>query len=165
MSDKRLNIQLNLAFPTEAKGEARRADEEVTESLAANHAVERPGMGEQFMEAVCEWSNIQQAVRRVMRNHGSAGVDGMTVHQLPVSLKQHWPTLRAHLLAGTYEPQPVKRVEIPKPDGGRRRLGIPTVLDRCIQQAVLQVLQGEWDRTFFRPQLWVSPGAFRASGG
>jgi RNA-directed DNA polymerase len=115
-------------------------------------------MGEQFMEAVCEWSNIQQAVRRVKRNHGSAGVDGMTVHQLPVYLKQHWPTLRAHLLAGTYEPQPVKRVEIPKPDGGRRRLGIPTVLDRCIQQAVLQVLQGEWDRTFSAHSYGFRPG-------
>jgi RNA-directed DNA polymerase len=158
MSDKRLNTQLNLAFPTEDKGEARRADEEVTESLAANRPVESPGMGEQFMEAVCEWSNIQQAVRRVKRNHGSAGVDGMTVHQLPVYLKQHWPTLRAHLLAGTYEPQPVKRVEIPKPDGGRRRLGIPTVLDRCIQQAVLQVLQGEWDRTFSAHSYGFRPG-------
>lgn len=158
MSDKRLNTQLNLAFPTEDKGEARRADEEVTESLAANRPVESPGMGEQFMEAVCEWSNIQQAVRRVKRNHGSAGVDGMTVHQLPVYLKQHWPTLRAHLLAGTYEPQPVKRVEIPKPDGGRRRLGIPPVLDRCIQQAVLQVLQGEWDRTFSAHSYGFRPG-------
>jgi RNA-directed DNA polymerase len=158
MSDKRLNTQLNLAFPTGDKGEARRADEEVTESLAANRPVESPGMGEQFMEAVCEWSNIQQAVRRVKRNQGSAGVDGMTVHQLPVYLKQHWPTLRAHLLAGTYEPQPVKRVEIPKPNGGRRRLGIPTVLDRCIQQAVLQVLQGEWERTFSAHSYGFRPG-------
>ena len=115
-------------------------------------------MGEQqFMEAVCEWSNIQQAVRRVKRNHGSAGVDGRTVHQLPAYLKQHWPTLRAHLLAGKYVPSPVKPVEIPKAEGGHRRLGIPTVVDRCLQQAVLQVLQGEWDRTFsahsdgFRP--------------
>ena len=131
MSDKRLNIQLNLAFPTEDMGEALRADEEVTESLAANRPAESPGMGEQLMETVCEWSNIQQAVRRVQRNHGSAGVDGMTVHQLPAHLEQHWPTLRAHLLAGTYVPQPVKRVEIPKPAGGTRRLGIPTVVDRC----------------------------------
>ena len=86
MSDKRLNTQLNLAFPTEERGEALRAAEEVPESLAANRPVESPGMGEQFMEAVCEWSNIQQAVRRVKRNHGSAGVDGMTVHQLPADL-------------------------------------------------------------------------------
>ena len=158
MSDKRLNTQLNLAFPTEDRGEALRAVEEVTESLAANRAVESPGMGEQLMETVCEWSNIQQAVRRVKRNHGSAGVDGMTVHQLPAHLKQHWPTLRAHLVAGTYVPQPVKRVEIPKPEGGTRRLGIPTVVDRCIQQAVLQILQGEWERTFSAHSYGFRPG-------
>ena len=158
MSDKRLNNQLTLAFPTEDMGEALRAVEGSVESLAANRPVESPGMGEQLMEAVCEWSNIQQAVRRVKRNHGSAGVDGMTVHQLPAYLKQHWPTLRAHLLAGTYVPSPVKPVEIPKSEGGSRRLGIPTVVDRCLQQAVLQVLQGDWDRTFsahsygFRPR-------------
>jgi len=110
------------------------------------------------MEAVCEWSNIQQAVRRVKGNHGSAGVDGMTVHQLPAYLRQHWPTLRAQLLAGTYVPSPVKRVEIPKSEGGSRRLGIPTVVDRCIQQAVLQLLQGEWDRTFSAHSYGFRPG-------
>jgi RNA-directed DNA polymerase len=82
----------------------------------------------------------------------------MTVHQLPAHLKQHWPTLRAHLVAGTYVPQPVKRVEIPKPEGGTRRLGIPTVVDRCIQQAVLQILQGEWDRTFSAHSYGFRPG-------
>jgi RNA-directed DNA polymerase len=73
-------------------------------------------------------------------------MDGMTVQQLPDYLKQHWPAIREQLLSGTYKPQPVKRVEIPKPDGGVRKLGIPTVLDRFIQQAVLQVLQRRWDR-------------------
>ena len=101
MSDKRLNNQLDLAFPTEDRGEALRAVEGSVESLAANRPVESPGIGEQLMEAVCEWSNIQQAVRRVKRNHGSAGVDGMTVHHLPAYLRQHGPTLRAQLLAGT----------------------------------------------------------------
>ena len=72
----------------------------------------------------------------------------MTVHELPGFLRQHWAEIREHLLTGTYTPQPVKRVEIPKPDGGVRKLGIPTVLDRFIQQAVMQVLQGRWDRTF-----------------
>ena len=91
-------------------------------------------------------------------NKGSAGVDGITVNGITDYLKQHWPAIRARLLNGTYEPKPVRRVEIPKPDGGVRKLGIPTVLDRFIQQAVLQVLQRRWDRTFsqhsygFRPE-------------
>ncbi len=85
-------------------------------------------------------------------------MDGMTVHQLPAHLTQHWPRIRAHLMAGTYVPHPVKRVEIPKPEGGTRRLGIPMVLDRCIQQAVLQILQGEWDRTFSAHSYGFRPG-------
>jgi RNA-directed DNA polymerase len=88
------------------------------------------------MEEVCGRKNCQQALARVKSNKGSAGVDGMTVEQLPAYLKQHWPTIREQLLLGTYKPQPVKRVEIPKPDGGMRKLGIPTVLDRFIQQAL-----------------------------
>jgi RNA-directed DNA polymerase len=78
-----------------------------------------------------------QAYKRVKSNKGSAGIDGMTVGELPGYLKEHWPAIREQLLAGTYRPQPVKRVEIPKPDGGVRQLGIPTVLDRVVQQAVM----------------------------
>ena len=85
-------------------------------------------------------------------------MDGMTVQQLPEYLKQHWPAIREQLLSGTYKPQPVKRVEIPKPDGGVRKLGIPTVLDRFIQQAVMQVLQGRWDRTFSEHSYGFRPG-------
>jgi RNA-directed DNA polymerase len=85
-------------------------------------------------------------------------VDGMTVHDLPGYLKQHWPAIREQLLSGTYVPQPVKRVEIPKPDGGMRKLGIPTVLDRFIQQAVMRVLQGRWDRTFSDHSYGFRPG-------
>ena len=99
------------------------------------------------MEEVCERENCKQGLARVKANKGSAGVDGMTDQQLPEFLKQHWPAIREQLLDGTSEPQPVKRVEIPKPDGGVRKLGIPTVLDRFIQQAVLQVLQRKWDGT------------------
>ena len=92
------------------------------------------------------------------RNKGAAGIDGMNIDDLPAYLKEHWPTLRAQLLDGTYKPQPVRRVEIPKASGGKRPLGIPTVRDRFIQQAVMQVLQADWDRTFseasfgFRPK-------------
>jgi RNA-directed DNA polymerase len=110
------------------------------------------------MEEVCERENLKRALQRVKGNKGSAGIDGMTVEELPGYLAQHWPAIREQLLSGTYRPQPVRRVEIPKPDGGVRQLGIPTVLDRFIQQAVMQLLQGQWDATFsehsygFRPQ-------------
>ena len=128
MSDKRQNNQLVLAFMAEDTGEARRAAIEGTESLAAKRGTESPAIGEQLMEEVCERENCKQALARVKANKGSAGVDGMTVHELPDFLKQHWPASREQLLNGTYRPQPVKRVEIPKPDGGVRKLGIPTVV-------------------------------------
>ncbi len=82
----------------------------------------------------------------------------MTVRELPQYLKQHWPAIREQLLQGTYQPQPVKRVEIDKPDGGVRKLGVPTVLDRFIQQAVLQVLQKRWDETFSDHSYGFRPG-------
>ena len=137
MSDRRQKNQLVLAFMAEDTGEAPRAAIEGTESLAAKRGTESPAIGEQLMEEVCERENCKQALARVKANKGSAGMDGM----LPEYLKEHWPAIREHLLSGTYKPQPVKRVEIPKPDGGVRKLGIPTVLDRFIQQAVMQVLQ------------------------
>lgn len=157
MSDKRPNNQLVLAFAEVSRSEAPRDSVAGTESFAAKREAESPAR-EQLMEEVCGRQNCRQALARVKRNKGSAGVDGMTVEQLPAYLKQHWPAIREQLLGGTYKPQPVKRVEIPKPDGGVRKLGIPTVLDRFIQQAVMQVLQGRWDRTFskysygFRPR-------------
>ena len=158
MSDKRQKNQLVLAFAEVSRGEAPRGSVEGTESLAAKREAESPASIEQLMEVVCERSNCKQALARVKANRGSAGIDGMTVVQLPAYLKQHWPTIRAQLLSGTYKPEPVKRVEIAKPDGGMRKLGIPTVLDRFIQQAVMQVLQRRWDGTFsnhsygFRPR-------------
>ena len=91
---------------------------------------------------------MKEALRQVKVNKGSAGIDRMTVGQLGDYLKQHWPAIREQLRSGTYEPKPVRRVELPKPDGGMRKLGIPTVLDRFIQQAVMQVLQRRWDPTF-----------------
>jgi RNA-directed DNA polymerase len=95
---------------------------------------------------------------QVTRNKGAAGVDGMTVGELPAYLKKHWPTIRAQLLEHTYKPQPVRRVEIPKASGGKRLLGIPTVLDRFIQQAMIQVLQADWDGTFSETSFGFRPG-------
>jgi RNA-directed DNA polymerase len=110
------------------------------------------------MEEICEQENCKQALARVKANKGSPGIDGMTVEKLPDYLKQHWPEIREQLLSGTYKPQPVKRVEIPKPDGGMRKLGIPTARDRLIQQMVLQVLQGSWDPTFSEHSYGFRPG-------
>jgi RNA-directed DNA polymerase len=117
-----------------------------------------PGRNMQLMEAVLERGNLCAALKQVVRNDGSPGIDGMTVKELPEYLKKEWPEIRRQLLNGEYKPQPVKRVEIPKPGGGIRQLGIPTVLDRFIQQAIMQDLQREWDATFsnasygFRPK-------------
>src|SRR5512145_2702471 len=148
MSDRRQKSQLRLAFDVSATGEARGRAPEGIESLTTARGSERPASVERLMEEVCERTNLKQALRRVRANKGSAGIDGMTVDDLPGDLRAHWPEIRDRLLAGTYCPQPVRRVEIPKPDGGRRALGIPTALDRLIQQALLQVLQRRWDATF-----------------
>ena len=162
MSGERQNNrpeQLGLAFPADGRGEAPRADGEGTETLTAKRMHESPADTERLMEEVCERENCQQALRRVKANRGSPGVDGMTVRELPAYLKQHWPAIRAQLLKGTYQPEPVRRVEIDKPDGGGvRKLGVPTVLDRFIQQAVLQVLQRRWDGTFSDHSYGFRPG-------
>src|SRR5256886_8049128 len=110
------------------------------------------------MEAVVERENLKKALAQVKRNKGAAGVDGMTVGDLPAYLKEHWLTIRARLLDGTYKPQPVRRIEIPKATGGTRPLGIPTVLDRFIQQAALQVLQAAWDGSFSEASFGFRPG-------
>ena len=116
MSDKRQKNQLELAFMDESRSEAPRASTEGTESLAAKRGTESLAIGEQLMEEVCERENCKQALARVKANKGSAGVDGRTVNELPEFRKQHWPAIREHLWNGTYKPEPVKRVEIPKPD-------------------------------------------------
>jgi RNA-directed DNA polymerase len=100
------------------------------------------------MEAVVERGNLWLAYRRVMENKGAAGVDALTVPEFKAHLQQHWPAIKGRLLAGTYQPQAVRRVDIPKPQGGVRTLGIPTVVDRLIQQALHQVLQAIFEPTF-----------------
>jgi RNA-directed DNA polymerase len=158
MDDNRQQIQLELAFMEEGKGEALRPSSEGTGASVAVRAPESPAICEYLMEEVLERDNLRKALRRVKSNKGSPGIDGMSVWQLPGYLKEHWREVRDGLVSGAYKPQPVKRVEIAKPGGGVRKLGIPTVLDRFIQQALLQVLQKCWDSTFsehsfgFRPK-------------
>lgn len=148
MGDKRQKNQLELAFTAERKGEARKPDDKGTESSLTRYESESLAESERLMEAVCEPRNLKQALRRVKGNNGSPGIDGMKAAELAEWLIRSWERTREELLGGRYQPQPVKRVEIEKPDGGTRKLGIPTVIDRFVQQAVLQVLQKIWDPTF-----------------
>ena len=124
--DKQQNIQMELDFSA-LTGAARGVAGEETESSLVANGTESPARTNRSMEEVCKRENLKEALRQVKANKGSAGVDGMTVNQLPDYLKQHWPGIREQLLNGTYEPKPVRRVEIPKPDGGVRKLGIPMV--------------------------------------
>jgi RNA-directed DNA polymerase len=149
-------VELNLG--TGATGEARSAAAQEPEARAARTDVESRAAVGPSMEAIVERNNLRKALARVKANKGAAGVDGMTVEDLAPYLKEHWPTIRVQLLDGTYKPQPVQRVEIPKASGGQRPLGIPTVLDRFIQQAVMQVLQADWDRTFSEASFGFRPG-------
>src|SRR5882757_1113503 len=148
-------VELNLG--TGAKGEAPSHAAQETEARAARACLERPAVAGPSMEAVVERENLKKALARVKGNKGAAGIDGMSVDDLPTHLKEHWLTIRPQLLEGTYKPQPVRRVEIPKASGGLRPLGIPTVLDRFIQQAVLQVLQADWDGTFSETSFGFRP--------
>ena len=115
--------------------------------------------GKELMEVICERNNLKAALKRVRRNKGSPGVDGMTVDELPEHLVTHWLAIKASLLEGRYQPRPVRRVEIPKPGSAeKRKLGIPCVLDRLIQQATLQVLQRKWDQKFSDSSYGFRPG-------
>ena len=129
--DKQQNIQTQLDFSSALTGEAREAGRGETESFGARNGTENPANTNRLMEAVCERENLKAALQRVKANKGSPGVDGMTVGGIKDYLKQHWPAIREQLLNGTYEPKPVRRVEIPKPDGGVRKLGTPTVSANC----------------------------------
>lgn len=145
-----------LVLPLESRGEAPRCQRSGEASTAAN-GNERPGT-DRLMEEVVQRGNAKAALKRVKQNKGSPGVDGMTVEELPGYLVEHWEEIREQLLAGTYQPRPVKRQEIPKSGGGVRELGIPTVLDRLVQQAILQVLQPRFDPTFSEHSHGFRPG-------
>jgi RNA-directed DNA polymerase len=155
---KQQKTQLELAFGNEEEGETLGVIVRGTEATSAKSQTESSASTATLMEEVCERENLKTALRRVKGNKGGPGIDGMTVEQLREHLKENWPGLREELLSGTYRPRPVKRVEIPKPSGGVRKLGIPTVQDRFIQQAILQVLQPRWDPTFSEYSFGFRPG-------
>jgi RNA-directed DNA polymerase len=169
MDAKQPKIQLRLAFDGPEGDEVHPKAAGGTEAPTATHVTDRPAPAA-LMEEVCDRENLKRALQRVKSKKGSAGVDGMTVDARPAYLQTHWPIIRSQLLTGTYQPQPGRRVEIPKPDGGTRALGIPTVLDRFIQQALLQVLHRDWDPTFsehsygFRPGRSAHQAVVRAHG-
>lgn len=139
-------------------GEAPESGSQGAETVQAPTTRESPSSAEWLMEAICEPVNLKQALKRVKANKGAAGADGMSVSELPNYLKRHWPELKAQLLSGSYCPSPVRRVSIPKPGGGERLLGIPTVVDRFIQQAVMQELQRQWDASFSDNSYGFRPG-------
>jgi RNA-directed DNA polymerase len=158
MAVSRPPIQLELDLTGGGRGEAPCLPGREVETATATDGPERLARADRLMEAICHPENVEAAVTAVIRNKGAPGIDGMTVKQLPEVLAKRWPTIARELVEGRYRPQPVKRVRIPKPDGGERNLGIPTVIDRVIQQAILQRLQPVWDPTFsessygFRPE-------------
>ena len=156
MRTMRQSIQLELALEPKAKGEARSAGDRGTAARLACVEPEHLAAGQgPSMEAVLQPGNVKKALARVRRNKGAPGIDDMTVEELDAYLKDHWPEIRSRLLDGTYEPQPVRQVKIPKASGGVRSLGVPTVLDRFVQQAVMQE---DWDPTFSDTSYGFRPG-------
>src|SRR6201994_1944915 len=158
MKGMRQKLQYSLALELVVQGETPVSSYQGAEPFVAKPAPESPALTEPLMEEVCDRGNLVRAWKRVRQNKGSPGVDGMTIDDTKDYLREHWPSIRSQLLEGTYQPRPVKRVEIPKPDGGVRKLGLPCVVDRLIHQAVLQVLQERWDPTFSEHSYGSRPG-------
>ena len=162
MNDKRQKTksplqQQRLAFAMEGRDESPDGHCEGPVSRVADSCTQRPTSSDRLMESICDPATLDCALARVISNQGAPGIDGMKVSQLEKYFERHQGRITEELLSGRYRPQPVKRVEIPKPDGGVRKLGIPTAVDRVIQQAILLVLSPMWDETFsdnsfgFRP--------------
>jgi group II intron reverse transcriptase/maturase len=147
---------MQMELPLEVKGEAQ-DDRRSGEASTATNEIARLGTGRLMEEAIGS-ASVEMALKQVRRNKGSPGVDGMTVDELPLYVAEHWEELREQLLAGTYQPKPVKRQEIDKEGGGVRTLGIPSVLDRFVQQCTLQVLQPRFDPTFSKHSYGFRPG-------
>ena len=158
MDNKRQKTQLRLPFRPEGKGEALENEPRGSELSMAEDETQSSAGTQNLIEEMLRPANWQAAMERVIENKGAPGVDGMEVQRLRSYLERHFEELRKELLEGCYNPQPVRRVQIPKPGGGTRNLGIPTALDRCIQQAMLQVLQWRWDPTFSEHSYGFRPG-------
>lgn len=161
MSSKRQKTQTQqrlLAFAREGRSESPRTRGEGTVLPAADSCTESPTSSDRLMESICDPDNFAIAIAKVIANGGAPGVDGMRVTELEKYFERHRQRITGELLAGTYRPQPVKRVEIPKPDGGIRKLGIPTAVDRVIQQAILLVLSPQWDEAFSENSFGFRPG-------
>jgi RNA-directed DNA polymerase len=173
MTASRPNNQLSLDLPHSGRhedtpfmhrrrGEASAGVQQGVEAATAEANPEAPAsdqLGEsRLMELICQTENIEAAVRRVMSNKGAPGIDRMSTRELPEYLRLHWPRVHEQLLAGEYQPQAVRSVAIDKPGGGTRMLGIPTVLDRVIQQAIQQVLSRQWDPGFHPNSFGFRPG-------
>lgn len=158
MSEKRQNNRINPASEAKVGSEASDSASRGTEARITIGDNESLAVSERLMEEVLDKENLKQAVKQVMQNKGAAGIDKMTVEELPAYLVAHWRTIRQQLLKGEYAPRAVRRVEIPKPNGGMRQLGIPCVVDRFIQQALQQVLQRYWDGTFSQYSYGFRPG-------
>jgi RNA-directed DNA polymerase len=149
--------QMSAEAERSGKGQGEALSEPVSdEALCPRLETEDTGPG--LLGAVLARANMQQAMKQVRSNRGAAGIDGLGIDETAERLVWEWPALREQLLRGTYRPQPVRRVMIPKPDGGQRELGIPTVTDRLIQQALLQVLQPLLDPTFSQHSYGFRPG-------
>jgi len=158
----RQKTELEITLQTVATGEARGSGMEGPKPDGENPS-RKPGGRGPSMEAIVERDNLRKALAHVKRNKGAAGVDGMSLDALASHLKEHWPAVRTQLLEGTYKPQPVRRVEIPKASGGTRPLGIPTVLDRFIQQRYCRYCRQNGPDVL-RAQLWLSAEALGTSG-
>jgi RNA-directed DNA polymerase len=170
MSEINQNICSNGNFYSSGRSEALRVGIKVTNSFIAESYPENPTGTEKLMEKIFEEENLLMALKKVKSNDGSAGVDGMRVEELFGYLEMNWAVIKEQILNKKYKPKPVKRVEIRKPDGGIRKLGIPTVSDRFIQQAILQILQPIYDSTFseqsygFRPSRSAQQAVKKAQG-
>jgi RNA-directed DNA polymerase len=161
----RQKTETETTLQTGTTGEARSAGVRGTEAHAAKPEAESRAAGGPLMEAIVERDNLKKALAQVKRNKGAAGVDGMSVGALGPYLKEHWPTIRAQLLDGSYKPQPVRRVEIPKATGGTRLLGIPTVLDRPHRAGGVAGAAGGVGPDVLRDELRLPTEALGASGG